>query len=95
MLPGEFLTKYFFKGKDNEALKLEHLNLAYNSMSSLPEDLFFYLTNLISLDLGYNPLSFLTKETISAISQLRKLQVSKDELGYTFPFFFLIHFTYC
>lgn len=54
------------------------LNLAYNDLHSLNQDLFEHLPQLEELDISGNPLTTIDHVTLIAISSLPMLKVSSD-----------------
>lgn len=73
---------YFFQGRfmpeEYEPLAaLRTLNLAYNDLHSLHQDLFEHMPELEELDLSGNPLTTIDHVTLIAISSLPMLKVSE------------------
>ncbi|CAH2056223.1 unnamed protein product, partial [Iphiclides podalirius] len=69
--------------RPQQFLKMRYLSLAYNSIHSLPQDLFAFMTALTHLDLSGNPLTIIDQVTMGAISDLiylKELKLSNCDL---------------
>lgn len=72
--------KFYFIGINASkgfSSSIENLDLSHNSIHSVPKSLSKYLTNLLTLDLSFNPIESLKTESVQSIQELSGLRVLK------------------
>jgi len=77
-LTRESLTERTFRGQfsadDYQPIPLQVLDLSYNNIHSIYEEVFSHFSSLLELDLSHNDLAVLDSHTILAITYLPKLR---------------------
>lgn len=77
---GDSLHPEIFRGPYTETqyepIALQELNLSFNKIHSLPNNLFEHTPYIHRLEIKYNPLKVLDVSTTMAIGSLRMLDVS-------------------